>query len=206
MRKILSILLLFVFSSGVFANEAGNSPEVLDYGTRHAWTTRHEFYLFAGNYYGDSFENSWLAGGEYLFHISRHFGLGANFSYSKADYTENVYYSQAGFFTNDNIYIIDATGMISFPAAYRIGKNVVETDLYVLFGGGTININSAYEPHGFIGGGMKIYMGRPWLALRVELRDTFHTTNKPGGENEFDQDLLFLAGFSFQIPPKIVKH
>ena len=186
-------------------NVEGGFPEVLDYGTRKAWTTRNEFFVYAGDYYGDSFENNWTAGAEYMFHFTKHFGLGVDFGYSQADYRENIYYSTAGFFNNDNIYIYDATGMISFPAAYRVGRHVIETDLYILFGGGVININSSYEPHGFIGGGMKIYTGKPWLAVRVDLKDTFHTTNKPGGDNEFDQDLLFVAGLSFQIPPKITK-
>lgn len=178
-------------------------PEVLNYESRNAKPTRNEIFIAIGDYYGDSLENSWLVNGEYMFHFTRHFGLGADFGYSRADYGENASYATPGFFTNKNIYILDATGQISFPAAYKMGKHVIETELYILLGGGTININSSYEPHGFIGGGMKIYTGKPWLAVRVDLRDTFHTINKPGGDNEFDQDLLFMAGLSFQIPPKI---
>ncbi len=205
MRKTLFLLAaILLFHQSAIADEAMAEKDVLSYESRAAWTTRNEFFIFAGDYYGDSFENSWLAGGEYIFHFTKHFGAGATFTYSPADYKENIYYSQAGFFTNDNTYALDATGMISFPSAYRIGKKTIESDLYILLGGGTININSSYEPHGFIGGGMKIYAFKPWFAIRAEMRDTFHTTNKPGGDNEFDQDLLFNAGFSFQMPPKLV--
>lgn len=204
MHKRLFFLLCHIFlvlcATSSLAEETG-IPGVLDYSVRRATITRNEFYLYAGDYYGDSLENSWLVGGEYMFHFTRHFGLGADFAYSKADFNENVFYSQAGFWTNDNVYIIDATGMINFPAAYRMGEKVIEADLYILLGGGTINLNSSYEPHGFIGGGMKIYLGKPWLAVRVDLKDTFHTTEKPAS-TEFDQDLLFTAGLSFQMPPK----
>ena len=157
MHKRLFFLLCHIFlvlcATSSLAEETG-IPGVLDYSVRRATITRNEFYLYAGDYYGDSLENSWLVGGEYMFHFTRHFGLGADFAYSKADFNENVFYSQAGFWTNDNVYIIDATGMINFPAAYRMGEKVIEADLYILLGGGTINLNSSYEPHGFIGGGM----------------------------------------------------
>ncbi|MBI2091694.1 MAG: hypothetical protein HYT75_01685 [Deltaproteobacteria bacterium] len=204
MKKTLFLLFAgLLFQQSALADEAKAEKDPLSYESRAAWTTRNEFFVFAGDYHGDSFENSLLAGGEYIFHFTKHIGAGATFVYSKADYKENIYYSQAGFFTNDNVYAMDATGMISFPSAYRIGKHTIEADLYVLLGGGTININSSYEPHGFIGGGMKIYAFKPWFAIRAEMRDTFHTTNKPGGVNEFDQDLLFNAGLSFQAPPKL---
>lgn len=202
MKKILLVFLFLSLPALAAEQAAPCYPEVFDYGARKAWTTRNEFFAYYGDYYGDSFENSWVAGGEYMFHISKHFGLGADFGYSKADFNENRFYNTAGFFTNDNVYILDATGMIAFPAAYRVGTHIIETDLYVLLGAGTININSGYQPHGFIGGGMKIYTGEPWLAVRVDLRDTFHSTKKPSS-TEFDQDLLFIAGLSFQVPPRI---
>lgn len=199
MKKFL-VLFFALFPGLVMAGEGG-FPEVLDYQTRHAKPAHNEFYVHIGDYYGDSLENSWMTGAEYMFHFTKLFGLGVDFGYAKADFSENRFYN--GFFTNNNIYILDAVGQISFPAAYRVGKNVIETDLFVLLGGGTININSSYEPHGFIGGGMKIYTAKKWLAIRIDLKDTFHTTNKPGGDNEFDQDLIFTAGLSFLIPPRI---
>lgn len=202
MKKLI-VLLLILFPQVLFAAETEGFPEVLDYAARNAQPTRNEIYVYGGDYFGDSFESSLMFGGEYMYHFTQHFGLGLDFGYTKSDYKENVYYSAPGFFKNDNMYIMDATAMISFPAAYRVGKHIIETDLYMLFGGGTANINSSYEPHGFIGGGMKIYTGKPWLAIRVDLKETFHTTNKPGGDNEFDQDLILVAGLSFQIPPKI---
>ena len=203
MKKII-VLLLVIFPQLLFAAETTGYPEVLDYSARKASTTRNEIYIYGGDYFGDSLEGSLMFGGEYMFHFTKHFGLGADFSYTKADYKENVYYSTPGFFKNDNMYIMDGTVMIAFPAAYRVGKHVIETDLYILVGGGAIYVNSSYEPQGFIGGGMKIYTGKPLLAIRIDLKETFHTTNKPGGGNEFDQDLRFVAGLSFQIPPKIV--
>ncbi len=148
-------------------------------------------------------ENSLMAGGEYLFHFSEHLGLGPTFFYTKADYTENRYYNQAGFFTNDNLYGFDLTGQYTFPTSINFGEHQLDLDLFILLGAGTVQINDAYEPHGVIGGGFKIYTNKPWLALRMDMRGTMHTTNKPGGANEFDQDLLLCLGVSFQIPPQL---
>lgn len=165
--------------------------------------TRNEIYPYAGGYFGDSLESSWMVGAEYMHHFSNHFGLGFDVGHSKADYNENRYYNEAGFFTNTNIHILDATGMFSFPTEIGLGKHVIATDLLVLLGGGTIIINSSYEPHGFIGGGVKVYTGLPWLAWRTDVKSTFHTTGKPGGANEFDVDILLTTGLSFQLPPSI---
>lgn len=195
-------ILVLAIVMAVFFHNAYAFDDPLDYSARQAWTTYNEFFPYAGVYFGDSLENSWLVGGEYMLHFFKHFGLGVDFGYSKADYSENKYYDTPGFFKNDNIYIIDATGMISVPAAFRVGKSTVEMDLFLLAGGGTTGINESFEPQGFIGGGFKLFVGKPWLAVRLDVRDTFHTTAKPGSD-EYDQDLLLILGVSFQIPPRI---
>ena len=204
-KKALFIFIILGLVSTAYADEGGipeKGSDPLSYSERSAWTTYNEIYLFGGPYHGDSFENSWQAGIEYAVHFTKHFGFGIDFIYSKADYTENRFYNTAGFFNNDNVYIIDGVFLANLPASLRIKKHTIESDLYLMLGAGTININSSFEPLGVLGGGMKIY-ALPWLALRFEIRNMFHTTNKPGGANEKDFDLLFNGGISFKIPPKI---
>jgi hypothetical protein len=94
--------------------------------------------------------------------------------------------------------------MIPMEASFKAGKKTVEADLYAIVGAGSARINSSWEPHGFIGGGMKIYILK-WMAIRVDLRNNLHSINKPDGTNKFEQDLDLLTGISFQIPPMLFK-
>jgi len=181
---------------------ANSIPAVLDFDRRWAKRTHQELFVFGGDYLGDSFGNSWITGAEYLYHLTKYVGVGTMFGYSKANYSENKYYATPGFFKNDNIYMMQGVVILSYPAAYRMGKHAVENDLYMIAGAGTMRINSSFEPCGFIGGGMKIYAWKPWFAIRVELIDQFHTTGKPAGKTKFDQDVVTLVGLSFQLPPK----
>lgn len=204
LKKFCTVLLFFCVVTNLYAKDQGDLSHPEDNsGERKAWTTRHEIYPYVGGYFGDSLESSLMAGGEYMFHVSRHIGVGVDFGYTKADFSENIFYSQPGFFTNANTYILDATAMFSLPASFRIGKRTIENDFFILAGGGTINLNSSYEPHGFIGGGLKTYFWKPWLAWRTDVRGSFHTTGKPGGQNELDADVMIVTGLSFQLPPRI---
>ena len=90
--------------------------------------------------------------------------------------------------------------MFPMAASFRAGKRLVEADLYALLGAGSTCINSSWEPHGFIGGGMKIYVLK-WMAIRVDMRSNMHTINRSDGSNKFQRDLDMLIGISLQIPP-----
>lgn len=204
MKKLIFIVLLICFSINAYAADkevVNKVPAVLDVDAREAWTTANEFYVYYSTFYGDSLGNSWLTGGDYMFHFAKRFGVGASFNYSQTNHDENTNY--ATYFTNKHVYIYDVTGMLSMPCAFRMRSIPAEADLFLLLGVGTININSSYEPHGFIGGGMKIFVGWPWLAIRIDLRTSMHSTPKTGGDKEFDQDLLLMVGLSFNVPPRI---
>ena len=60
-------------------------------------------------------------------------------------------------------------------------------------------INRVWEPLGIVGGGMKIYMPPPWLAIRFDVNSVLHSTPKPEGDS-FNADVMFNLGISFLFP------
>ena len=194
--KLILIFVLFLVLTGLVARNS-----YADNASRSAQPTRHEVYAFVGNYFGDR---------EFT-----HGGWRVSFPFFRTSWTRSHIFlhegrlhrkpllQSGGFFTNDNLYGFDLTGQYTFPTSINFGEHQLDLDLFILLGAGTVQINDAYEPHGVIGGGFKIYTNKPWLALRMDMRGTMHTTNKPGGANEFDQDLLLCLGVSFQIPPQL---
>ena len=205
MRKIILLITLALLSlltlSARAESEENKIPPSLDTNLRELWTTRNEFYLFAGDYFADSLKNSYIFGGDYTYRISKNIGLGGSFGYSRANYGDNKFYE--GFFPDKNLYVIDAVGTYSCPLIYLMGSHLFEADLIATVGVGATKIASGWKPHGFVGGGVRLYFGIPWLAFRIDIRDTFHSTPRPNQKDAFDEDLLFLFGFTFEIPPKI---
>ncbi|MFA5812884.1 MAG: hypothetical protein WC956_11245, partial [bacterium] len=94
---------------------------------------------------------------------------------------------------------INAQVMISNDAAFRSGNSIIECDLFLTLGGGTMQINRSWKYLIEIGGGMKVYMPIPWLAVRFDVASYLHPTPKPTG-NSFNADLAINAGVSFLLP------
>ena len=203
MRVLPSVIIaILLFSSTVLGDDKDAVPDVLTDEKRSAFSTHNEVFVYSGFYLGNKLGNSYVAGAEYLFRITHVWALGPSFTYTRAKTSNSVELSQAGFFNNDNIYTTDLSVMISMPAAFTAGGTVVQANLYSILGVGAININDAWHPHGFIGGGMKIFPGLDWLAIRVDLRTGLQSIDTPSGK-KFDQDLSLMLGLSFQIPPHV---
>jgi len=208
-KKILFIALL-VFSNVAIAEEVEKpkkdkkeAPQIIDFNTRKIIPTYNALFVYGGFYYADSLGNSHVVGMDYNLSLTKNFALGASFGYTRAKPDKHITFSQPGFFTTRNMYILDLTAMLFNPVAINMSGSVVRADLFMIAGFGTININDAWEPHGIFGGGMRIYLYKSFLAIRVDLRTNFHSINKPGGGNKFEQNLNLLIGLSFQIPPVI---
>jgi hypothetical protein len=197
--EILPILLL---ASLAQAEEKSPKPLALDEDRRSAFSTRNEVFVYSGFYFGKTLDNSFVVGTEYLFRITHVWALGPSFTYTKAETANSVQLSQPGFFKSDHIYTTDLAVMIAMPAAFAAGDSVVQANLYSILGVGAIGINDAWHPHGFIGGGMKIFPGLDWMAIRVDIRTGLHPINTPSGE-KFDQNLSLMVGLSFLIPPQV---
>lgn len=197
MKKTTITCLLLFISSLCYASDP------LDYNQRESHISRNEIFLSGGTYLGDSLSHFFVGGFDYALHINRAIALGTSFAYSKAKYQDNVNLNQPGFFTNDNIYIIDATLMLPMPMAFKAGKTTVEAELFGIFGVGTVHMNTSWKPQGFIGGGVKIFLFKPWFAIRVDMRTSMYALDKADGSSKFSTDVLMMVGASFQIPPQI---
>ncbi len=198
-RTIISFLLLLAINC--FAEEKSkNATDFIEFEKRNALLTYNETFFYGGFLYPHSLDDTFVTGFEYLFHPLTFLAFGPTFGYSRAKYSNSVLFNQPGFFTDNNIYLLDMTLMLPMTAAFKAGKSIVEADLFAVLGVGAISINSTWEPHGFFGGGMKIYLLK-WFAVRVDMRSNFHAIKKPGGGDKFERNLSLLFGTSFRLPP-----
>jgi outer membrane beta-barrel protein len=198
------IIFIFIFAIGILSISPVHAEEE---SLRHAVAAenriskRHqsEINIFGGDLLGDEWHNSWDVGAQYFFHINNTFAVGAGYMYSPI-YTDNS--STFGLsLKTKNTHTIDGQVMISNDAAFRAGKSVIRCDFYLTLGGGTVWINEHYEPMGMIGGGLKVYTGWPWFAIRVDVNNYIHPTPNPTGDT-INADIAFNAGVSFLFPAR----
>lgn len=156
-----------------------------------------EFNVFGGNYLGDEWYNTWDVGGRYFFHINNTFAVGAEYFYSpiRADSSGNFGES----LTTKKTHTLTSQLMISNDAAFRSGNTILECDLFLALGAGSMQINKKWKPVGVIGGGIKVYPNLPWFAIRFDVNSYLHSTPKPGGDT-FNADVAIDGGISFFFP------
>ncbi len=176
--------------------------DALDRGYRFSKRMQSEFGVFGGDYLGDEWYNTWDAGGRYFLHLNNTFAVGGEYMYSpiradsSGDFGKNL--------TTKHGHTIDAQLLISNDAAFRSGKSVIECDLMLSVGGGSMKIGSKWYWMGVIGGGLKIYTPLPWFAVRFDVNSYLHPTPKPTGD-AFNADLVINLGTSFLFPIKKAK-
>ncbi len=174
-------------------------PPVLDPIFRH--NKRHQFELnpYGGSYLGNSYGQTYLVGGRLYYYFNNTYGLGVAYGYSRLLTNTNSPFGST--LTNTNLHMIDFEVQISNDAALRVGNSQLEMDFYLTIGMGSLWTNTAWEPVGLIGGGVKIYTGLDWLAFRIDVNNYAHMTPQPG-KNSFDFDVTFLGGVSILFPTR----
>lgn len=203
MRRGALMMVLGLLLAGQAADAGEDAvPRVLDPDRRSAHSTHQEVFAYSGFYFGDLLDNSYVAGLDYLVRFDQTWALGPSFTYTRAALANSDRLNQAGFFDSRHMFTLNLTLMIILPAAFLTGDSAVQAELYSIFGLGTIAIDDKWQPHGFIGGGMKIFPGLDWLAIRVDLRTGMHGIDTPSGA-VFDQDLSLMLGLALPIPPHI---
>lgn len=160
---------------------------------------QNEFGIFGGDYLGDEWLNTWDAGAHYYLHFNNTFAVGASYFFSRIRANTESDFGQS--LATKNQHAADAELMISNDCAFRAGKTIIECDLYLTLGMGMIQINRQWKPMGLVGGGMKVYLPVPWLAVRFDVNSPIHPTPKPGG-NSFNADIAFNLGLSFLVPQR----
>lgn len=172
-------------------------PPILDPEYRHRKRHQLELVTFGGTYLGASIKKSWLVGGRLFFHLNNMFALGASYGFQ---WTSVRSLSAGGPpLTNRYTHFLDAEVAISNDVAMRIGETLLEMDLYMTVGGGVVRLDGEWGPLGVLGGGVKLYTGLPWLAVRIDVNTLIHSVDHPSGA-EVDADISFSLGLCFLLP------
>lgn len=171
-------------------------PEIIDFKQRNHNTVKHlEISPVIVPYYGDVLETSVLYGSRFNYHLSQAWSLGGTFLYGESVYdTTSAPISGRN---SDTHIIYDGHFMYSIPAALRISKDIpLEADMYTILGAGEEYIGGDNHTTILLGGGLKMYTGIPWLAVRIGIRDYFYKVTI-SGENKTVDDLVMMIGVSF---------
>jgi len=179
--------------------EGEDIPPILNPLYRHNKRHQFEFTPYGGAYLGGTVGQTWLAGSRQYFYLNNTVGLGANWSYSRLLTNRNSAFGSI--LRNTNMYVFNASVLVSNDASLRIGDKLFELDFYAMLGPGAMYINNRWEPMGELGGGVKIYTGIPWLAFKVDVGSYIHMTQQTG-KNSFDFDIVMTGGVSFLFPTR----
>ena len=186
---------MFFLSPALYA-ASEELPKALDDRHRHNHKNQFEISLNGGDYLGDQTGNSWTTGAKAYFSFNSIVGVGVNYAYTPLSVDSSSNFGQ--FLKTKDTHMLDAEVMLNNAAAFRAGK-VIECDLYLTLGVGTIWIDRKYKPMGMVGGGMKIYGKPDWLAFRIDVNSYLHPTPNPGGD-KFNGDMAMTLGISFLFP------
>ena len=173
-------------------------PPALDPQFRHRKRHQLELTAFGGTYLGPSIKKSWITGARAYFHLNNMFALGASYGYQWTA-VDSLHIS-APPLTDRHTHFLDAEVAISNDVAMRVGQTVIELDLYMTLGLGTMRLDGNWEYLAVVGGGLKAYTGIPWLAVRIDVNNFLHRVRKPMGDT-VDMDVSFALGVSFLLPP-----
>jgi hypothetical protein len=193
--------LLLMTSEFSFAAEE-NLHEALDRRYRFSKHLQSEINIFGGDYLGDETHNSWDAGAKYFLHLNNMFAVGASYTYTPIYTDSDSTFGRT--LKSRRQHIIDAEMMIANDAAIRAGGSIIECDMFMTFGVGTMWINEHFEPVGVIGGGIKVYTPLPWIAVRFDVNTYLHPMPNPLGDT-FNADMQVSGGVSFLFPTRPVE-
>lgn len=167
-------------------------PPILDPAFRHPKAGQIELTPFGGTYLGENLGSSWLAGGRAYVHVDRTFAVGASYALTRVLVGEGHF----GAALDDRlVHYLSGDLAISNDLAMRVGRTLLELDLYLTLGVGAARLNAEWGALGVLGGGVKFYTGLDWLAVRIDVNTYMHGTH-----GEFDADMTVAAGLSFLFP------
>jgi hypothetical protein len=168
---------------------------------RYSQKFQSEIGIYGGDFLGDEWYNTWDAGARYYFNINDMLAFGAEYFYSPIRADSSGDFGKS--LTTKHTHSLFAAMMLSNPGTFKAGS-IIECDLYLTVGGGSMQINHGWQPMAVVGGGIKVYTPAPWFAVRFDVNSFMHPTPKPGG-NAFNADLSMNAGVSFLFPVKRVE-
>ncbi|HEX7477245.1 MAG TPA: outer membrane beta-barrel domain-containing protein [Polyangiales bacterium] len=165
---------------------------------------RHELSVLGGVYAADLLSSSYLVSGAYTFHFTEDLGLEASFGYTKADSAlVRIVQADTSFTAlrlHSDVYIYE--GHLLWSIAYGklrwFSGTVSRFDLFLAFGGGVTDNQSAQGLTGSFGLGMKYFFG-DWFAVRLDLRDQL-LQQELIGHSQIVNNLAATLGLSVFLP------
>lgn len=165
---------------------------------------RHELSAFGGLYSADLLSSSYLVGGAYTFHFTEDLALEASFGYSRANSSLVRIVEDDTSFTalrlDTPVYIYE--GHLLWSIAYGklrwFSGSISRFDLFLAFGGGVTDNQTALGLTGSFGLGLKLFFGQ-WFAVRVDIRDQL-LQQELLGYSEIVNNLTATLGFSIFLP------
>jgi outer membrane beta-barrel protein len=173
-------------------------PPILDAEYRHRKRHQIEVALSGGTYLGATLKKSWIIGGRAHFHLNNMFAVGAGYGFSR--HAVSALEPGGPPLSDHNTHYLTGEGAMSTDVALRLGRTVVEMDLYMTLGAGARRLNGDWGPLGLIGGGVKLYTGLSWLAVRIDVANYLHAIQLTSG-SKIDVDVSFALGVAFLLPP-----
>jgi hypothetical protein len=194
------ILFLLVLLPSSLAAQSEEIPDALDFDRRKAHSMRLELSPYGGDFLGTKLNHSFVVGANFQVHITETLGIAGDFGWSKAEPDRTSPFGAS--VTNDNVYMMDGSFVVTMPAAFRSRKSLVEADLFTTLGAGVVRSNGSNHVGGFVGGGMTIRPNIKWFAFRAEVRNYFASVDNPAGSN-FEYIVNFRLGPTFLLPPEL---
>ena len=173
-------------------------PPILDPAHRHPKWLLLEVTPYAGTYVGRSSGSRFIAGGKAWLHLGGMFAVGADYGYVRL---ETGAPSPIPAESDPNAHYVAGEVALSNDVAMRLGKMLLEMDLFLTLGAGAARLQGAWEALGVVGGGVKFYTGLSWLALRLDVNTYLHNTALPSGDR-VDADASVAFGVAFLLPPR----
>lgn len=165
---------------------------------------RHELSALGGIYASDMLSSSYLVGGAYTYHFTEDLGLEASFGYTRATSSLVRIVEQDTSFTalrlDTPVYIYE--GHLLWSLAYGkvrwFSGSLSRFDLFLAFGGGVTDNQSAQGLTGSFGLGFKLFFGE-WFALRADIRDQI-LQQELLGRSEIVNNIAATLGVSAFLP------
>ncbi|MBI5534584.1 MAG: hypothetical protein HY898_17795 [Deltaproteobacteria bacterium] len=173
-------------------------PPILDPDYRHQKRYQLELSPHFGSLLGRTVGSTFLAGARAHFHLSPMFSAGTSYEYSRVQPSPGF----EGPASTRDMHFVFAEGSMSNDLAMRIGRKLIALDLFLNVGFGGVNVDREWRRAGLIGGGVKFYLGLPWLAFRIDLLSLIHPTPLSGTSWRTDVDMALTGGFCFFMPAR----
>ncbi len=174
-------------------------PPDLDPTYRHQKRLQVEASAYVGTYLGATLRKSWLIGARAQLHLSDWLSFGGSYGFSR--HAVNLLGSAGDVLREHQAHYLDGELSLSTDVALRMGRRVIQLDLYTTLGLGARELDGGWGLLGVIAGGVRFYTGLPWLAVRIDVYNYLHRLELASG-GQVDVDVSFQLGVSFLFPTR----